>query len=190
MEVIIIGLLTVVFFWTACSELLKDQVAVEMKNTLVMIGVFFYYSLVTSPVMAVKICLFFSILLFISIYDAMTHRIPRFVHFIILAIGLIGIDINWLISQSLPGLVIPSVPIFLINRFFKHQIGLGDIKLMASGGFVVGLQNGYFVCLLAAILALLLRRKNNKNNPFAFAPYLCLFYLMVPFFYSLFMKGY
>lgn len=182
MEALIIGLVTVVFFWTACAELLNDQLNIQVKNTLIMIGVFFYYSVVTSPVIAVKICLLFSILLFISIYDAMTHRIPRFVHVIIIAIGLIGIDTNWLISQALPGLIIPSVPIYLVNQFFKQQIGLGDIKLMAAGGFAVGLQNGYLACLLAAILALMLRRKNDKTTSFAFAPYLCLCYLVLSFF--------
>lgn len=189
MEGLIIGLVTVVLFWTACAELLADQVNIEIKNTLIITGVFFIYSVAYGPVMAVKICLFFSILLFIGIYDAMTHRIPRFVHFIIIAIGLIGVDTNWVINQALPGLLIPSIPIFFLNQFLKQQIGLGDIKLMATGGFVVGLQNGYLTCLMAAALAIAIQGKNNKNSAFAFAPYLCLGYLIIPFFYNLYVKG-
>lgn len=182
MEGLIIGLVTVVLFWTACAELLKDQLNIEIKNTLIIIGVFFIYSNAYGPEMGLKICLLFSIFLFVSIYDAMTHRIPRFVHIVIIAIGFIGVDTNWVISQALPGFFIPSIPIFFLNQLLKQQIGLGDIKLMATGGFVVGLQNGYLSCLVAATLALAIQGKHNKNKAFAFAPYLCLGYLIIPFF--------
>jgi len=178
----IMGLLTVTLFWLACSTLLTDHTSVNLRNApvVVVMGVYYYYSVLCGTPIAVKVCLLLTILLFITFYDAMTHRIPRFVHCILLCIGLIGVDASWLLSEALPGLLFPSLPLFFMNRFIKNPIGLGDVKLIAVGGFVVGVHHGYLVCLLAAVLALVVERKRHNFQPFAFGPYLCLFYVFAP----------
>lgn len=174
----ILGLLAVIFFWTTLSELLKEEIQFTLKNSYLIILCFLYLNFWYGSIMALKVCLFLTIMLYIFIFDTIIKKIPRFTHWIIIGIGLININLAWLISQAIPGLIIPALPIFLINCFLKNRIGLGDIKLMASCGFVVGISESYVAILVACLTALLLERTRRSHLSFAFAPYLCMFYLL------------
>ncbi|UYO64412.1 prepilin peptidase [Acetobacterium wieringae] len=174
----IIGVITVTFFWTTFSELLKEELQFALKNTYLIIGCFIFLSYLYGAAFALRVCLFLTIMLYILVYDTITKTIPSFTHWIIVGIGLIDLNQAWLFGQALPGLIIPAVPIFIFNNLLKNKIGLGDIKLMASCGFVVGMFAGYFAILLACFMALLLNRKEKNHFSFAFAPYLCMFYLL------------
>lgn len=180
MENVTIGLLSVVFFWTAISELLKEELQFKLKNTYLIIGCFIYLSYFYGSAFALRVSLFLTVMLFITVYDSITKTIPRFTHWLLIGVGLIDVDQNWLLFQAVPGFLIPAIPILIFNFLLIKKIGLGDIKLMASAGFVVGITAGYVAILFACSLAWILKRNSDQNAAFAFGPFLCLSYLLIP----------
>ncbi|MGD9475728.1 MAG: prepilin peptidase [Eubacteriaceae bacterium] len=172
------GIVYLAYIYSIISQVLSVEIEFTLKYGIVVIGLFLYLNYYVGMAHAIKLCLFFEILLFVFIFDLFSKSIPTFVHYILIGIGLIDINLGWLLHQALPGLLILSVPIFLLNLFLKDKgIGLGDVKLIGSCGFVLGLNNIYIACIFAFLIAWIFEKllfRQSKDVTFSLAPYLAL----------------
>ena len=118
-----------------------------------------------------KNIIFISTLIYAGIYDYKKRIIPDRVHVIIMISALLS---QFIIIQSILGLLILPIP-FIIPIFFNEDsIGGGDIKLVGAIGFYLGLTKGTLAMIiglsLSTIVSLLLKKHRNQLVPLA--PYL------------------
>ncbi|MDR0853386.1 MAG: prepilin peptidase [Clostridiales Family XIII bacterium] len=134
-----------------------------------------------SPYMAIIVFAAFSVLLTIAVIDADTMEIPDSLNIAILVCGIAAI---WLapdvsIVTRIIGLFAVSVPLFIIALFVGGAFGMGDIKLMAAAGFLLGWKCALVALFVGIIIGgvqgvlLLARRKKGRKDHFAFGPALC-----------------
>jgi len=120
------------------------------------------------------------ILLTVALIDADTQEIPDV---LVIALSVIAVC-SAVFTRDIPllhrivGIFAVSVPMLLINLIRKTSFGGGDIKLCASGGFLLGWQHmltGGFLALLAGGafgVFLLVSKKKERRDHFAFGPFL------------------
>ena len=83
------------------------------------------------------------------------------------------------ILNRMSGLLIVSIPLFLLACIVPGSIGGGDIKLMAAGGFMLGkdwIVRAFVVGIMLAgiyIIVLLIRKKADRKTEIALGPFLC-----------------
>ena len=113
--------------------------------------------------------------------DFKTRRIPDR---LILVLLFLEIPAVWLISeislmQRASGFFVLSVPLLILACVLPGSIGGGDIKLMAAGGFllgVTGILNAFVTGMLAAgcyVVVLLATKKATWKAEIALGPFLC-----------------
>lgn len=129
--------------------------------------------------MIFKNLIFILILIYAGYMDYKYRIIPDKVHLMIIILGLIKINV----VQSIFGLVLLPIP-FIIPIFFNEDsVGGGDIKIVGSIGFFLGLKNGLIVIIISLILAISFHflLKKDKTESFPYAPYLaisCILFLI------------
>ncbi|MFT9075958.1 prepilin peptidase [Ethanoligenens sp.] len=133
---------------------------------------------------------FTAVLFGTAVIDARTKHIPKFVHWLLLAIGIARIlstgppdqIVNNLL-YSIAGMALGFVPLFLLG-IAKGGVGGGDIKLAGSAGFALAQPNlvllypGAYWAILGSLLLFLLgklyfkvRDGKRLSVPMPFAPY-------------------
>ncbi len=130
-----------------------------------------------TPVMWAFAC----VLIPVAFIDLDTQEIPDRFHIILLAIGALSLFLTDgpTISQRLVGAAVISVPMLVI-ALFTGGFGMGDVKLMAASGFLLGWQGtlfaGFLGCVLAAAIAgiLIALKKKTRKDKIAFGPYLAI----------------
>lgn len=120
-------------------------------------------------------CLLFLLMVWISVHDIRTHTIENYIHPYIMAAGFFINNIE--LSERLAGAVICFLPLFVVNIISKNGIGMGDVKLVGSMGFVLGVYGGLFsaVCGLTIMLltAGVYQKIKKINKAIPLAPFLC-----------------
>lgn len=124
-------------------------------------------------------CAFAACLIAIACIDWDTQEIPDRFHVILLALGIAAIFLMPQIplTDRLIGMVCVSVPILLIG-LLTGGFGMGDAKLMAAAGLLLGWQATLLAGLLGAViaatvaLALIAAKKRTRKDKIAFGPYL------------------
>lgn len=97
---------------------------------------------------------------------------------IIAVIGLGLMIYNGTYVPSLTGTVCVSVP-FLVLALFK-MMGMGDVKLMAAVGLLLGIKGvllaAFFGIIIGSFAAAIMKIKNLRGwkSEIAFGPYLCI----------------
>jgi len=129
----------------------------------------------------ILIVAFLLLMVLVTIKDIKTMEIPN--EYILVALGL-GI-ISAIFTHNIPlwerfvGFLCVSLPLFLIVLAVPEAFGGGDIKLMAACGFFLGFRLTLFAFFLAVLTGgsygiwLLLAKKKQKKEHFAFGPFLC-----------------
>ncbi len=123
-------------------------------------------------------CLLFSALVVISVIDFREYIIPPGIVIFILALGLIRVITdytNWLTFAI--GLLSVSIPLLLIHVFTGGRgMGLGDVKLMAAAGLLLGWKITILAfllgCIIGSIVHLIRMRVTKVDHLLAFGPYL------------------
>ena len=118
-----------------------------------------------------KNLIFIGALTYAGIYDYKSRIIPDKIHIIIIISSILA---NLSLRSSLLGFFLLPIP-FIIPVFLDEKsIGGGDIKLVASIGFFLGLNRGVLAIIMAlsifTISSLILKRKEKDLVPLA--PYL------------------
>jgi leader peptidase (prepilin peptidase)/N-methyltransferase len=120
----------------------------------------------------------FCALIVIALVDASIQEIPDSMNLVIFLCGIIAIwgwpEIG--IVPRLIGILCISLPLFLLSLLIDGAFGMGDVKLMAAAGFLLGWQHTLLAFFIALILggvygmSLLVLRKKGRKDHFAFGP--------------------
>lgn len=166
----ILVFMALLLVWFVFSWILKLNTCIRIPTIILIIIIVGLQIIIKQPIEQLKIGLFIGCLCFVFIYDLKTKTIPRFIHYFIVSIGLIDINTTWLLGQAIGGLVILPIPLLIVyygNK--KNGIGLGDIKLVGSTGFVIGLYGGFIglLCSLSAGVVYCLITKEKRSIPLA-----------------------
>jgi Flp pilus assembly protein protease CpaA len=121
-------------------------------------------------------------LVWVSVHDIKHRRIENFVHIVIVCAAFFLTEIS--IIERAIGLIFCFIPIGFVS-IATDKIGMGDAKLSAAFGFVLGVYKG-LTCLILGLLLMtiisgiyLLIIRKNKFVPIA--PYLCTGFLIFIF---------
>jgi leader peptidase (prepilin peptidase)/N-methyltransferase len=132
-------------------------------------------------ILIIKGGLFAFLLVLAAVWDIRKCEIPNTISLLIMITGLLAID-PW---DAFSGLVMTGLPYFLaailIHRDNGFSIGGGDIKLMASCGFVLGAPLGAMQSVISLVLAMIaglcirLSSESKKLNSITLplAPFFC-----------------
>lgn len=124
---------------------------------------------------------FVTLLVLIAYEDAKTKKISNKRNLLVLLLGMAAVSAGGSppLGERIAGFFAVSLPMAAMAWITRGGIGGGDIKLMASGGFFVGVR-GIFPAAMAGFFAgavygcfLLIFRKAHKGTSFAFGPFLC-----------------
>jgi len=120
------------------------------------------------------------VLLTISFIDYDTQEIPDVLNIVLMGMAVAAIFLFPEISiiSRIIGFFEISVLMIIINLIKKESFGGGDIKLCAAAGFFLGWQNMLVAAFIAIVaggiygIILLATKKKNKQEHFAFGPFL------------------
>ena len=130
--------------------------------------------------MIIKNFIFILILIYAGYMDYKYRIIPDKVHLMFIALGLIKLNV----IQSILGLILIPIPFIIPALINEDSIGGGDIKIVGSIGFFLGLKDGLLVIIISLILAISLHYfilRKDKKEGFPYAPYLaisCILFLI------------
>jgi leader peptidase (prepilin peptidase)/N-methyltransferase len=138
------------------------------------------------PFVAVLISLFLGVMLAVALIDARWRIVPNLIVYPSLVIGLVAVVAGHLAGEvdafrGLIGLGAYAGPLFLVALLVPHGMGMGDVKLAALIGLVLGSLGLAYVAVAAgvgivgggvgAILALAVLRLDRKQQ-IPFGPFL------------------
>ena len=89
--------------------------------------------------------------------------------------------------QRAAGMFVVSVPLLILACMVPGSIGGGDIKLMAAGGFLLGMSGVWnafakgIMCAGIYIVILLLMKKAGRKSEIALGPFLSIGIIVVLF---------
>ena len=119
----------------------------------------------------------YSALFLMAVSDHHHMIIPDSLQLVFLAVAFWDIHA----AQSLFGAFVMFALTYMSDKIVNDGIGGGDIKFLIITGFYLGPSQTSLILLLASSLALLmlLFKKQNKQEPFPFGPYLILAFFIV-----------
>lgn len=150
-------------------------------SIVVMLGIVVLYFTGLPNIVMIKSILLYLVLTMASYLDYRFRIIPDWVHLVIIAIGLINMNL----ARSLFGLVLSPLPFLIMALINKDSIGGGDIKLIGATGFVLGYVKTSAAYLIAMALAILFYglyyfdKKKFRDQSFPFAPFFLIGYVIV-----------
>ena len=164
---------------------------VEFLNLVLWLGLALVY-LKTEPVVMACYIIASSVLLVVAFIDFDHKFIPDRFQIILLLIGVVltifASDMLW--SERLIGFFVGGGIMLLFYglgyfMFKREAMGIGDIKLMAVCGLLVGWQNillALFLGVIVGAVVLMIWKAFTKEVEFAFAPFLAFGIVAVMFF--------
>lgn len=130
--------------------------------------------------------IFTAILIVIAFIDYDTMDIYDYNHYLILTLGILRYllvrDLAFI--EQLLGSFILFIPLLLIYYLIKDGLGGGDVKLVGSCGFYLGISSSvlaFFISTISATLYaiyLLLIKKKSSKTQIPFGPFLCFGFLI------------
>ena len=155
------------------------------------------YQLFNAGISVIELCKYSVVALFllsVMIIDWKTRLIPNKLVMALLGIGTILLAIEFILYRSAAlqtlllsavGLLCCLVLFYILSRLTKDGISMGDIKLIAAMGWVLGISTTlfavFFAMLICTIVAtfLLLSKKKNKSNRVPFGPFMFFGYILL-----------
>lgn len=140
------------------------------------------------------------VLLSAMILDRKTHKISNILVIVVFGIGVMLLAVEFFLSRetilttlitSIAGLLMCLVLFYILARLTREGIGMGDVKLISSMGWMLGLAStlvavlfGLILCTLAACILLFWKRK-NKDDRIPFGPFLFFGYILMLLLFSI-----
>jgi leader peptidase (prepilin peptidase)/N-methyltransferase len=128
-------------------------------------------------------------LIALAVIDLKTMTLPDFLTWPLMMLGvtynLISINSPTSFSNALLGAAFGYAILWLINQIYlfisgKEGLGMGDAKLLAAIGSLLGPSCIIPILLISSLLGVvgggiwLMRRQLSSDHPFPFGPYLCI----------------
>jgi leader peptidase (prepilin peptidase)/N-methyltransferase len=155
------------------------------------------YQLYNAGMSVIELCKYSAVALFllsVMIIDWKTHLIPNKLVIALFGVGTILLAIEFILYRSVAlqtfllsvvGMLCCLVLFYILSRLTKDGISMGDVKLIAAMGWVLGISTTFFavffamlICTIAAIFLLLSKRK-NKSDRVAFGPFMFFGYILL-----------
>ena len=175
----LIPILSYVFLWGKCRNCRKHipftSTAIELATAVLATGTLMAHGL---TVQGVAYSIVTCVLIEITLLDYKTMEISNIASIIIAAIGLGLMIYDETYAHSLPGSLCVSIP-FLVLALLK-MMGMGDVKLMAAVGLLLGIKGvllaAFFGIVIGSIAAVIMKIRNLRGwkSEIAFGPYLCI----------------
>ena len=149
--------------------------AIELSTALLATGTLIVHGL---TVQGVAFSIVTCVLIEITLLDYKTMEISDIASIIIAVVGLGLMIYNGTYVPSLIGAVCVSIP-FLVLALLK-AMGMGDVKLMAAVGLLLGIKGvllaTFFGIVIGSVAAAIMKIKNLRGwkSEIAFGPYLCI----------------
>ena len=149
--------------------------AIELITALLATGTLIEHGL---TVQGVAFSIVTCVLIEITLLDYKTMEISDIASIIIAVVGLGLMIYNGTYVPSLIGAVCVSIP-FLVLALLK-AMGMGDVKLMAAVGLLLGIKGvllaTFFGIVIGSVAAAIMKIKNLRGwkSEIAFGPYLCI----------------
>lgn len=153
------------------------------------------YQLFNAGMSVIDLCKHSAVALFllsVMIIDWQTRLIPNKLVLAMLGVGTVLLAIEFILYRnaalqtlllSAVGLLLCLVLFYILSRLTKDGISMGDVKLIAAMGWVLGVSTTLFavffamlICTIVAIF-LLLSKKKNKSDRVAFGPFMFFGYI-------------
>ena len=122
-------------------------------------------------------CVLFSMLLVLTVIDWRTYTIPNGINLVIFLLGVVRLltDLgNW--KLYVIGMLSVSTVFLLLHILTGgNGLGMGDVKLVASAGLLLGWPKMILAVLVGSLAGALIhsvRMKKGASNKLAFGPYL------------------
>ena len=122
-------------------------------------------------------CGLFSMLMVLTVIDWRTFTIPNGINLVIFLLGVVRLvtDLdNWL--TYLIGMLAVSVVFLLLHILTGgNGLGMGDVKLVAAAGLLIGWQKMLLAVIVGSLAGAIIhsvRMKNGAGRKLAFGPYL------------------
>jgi leader peptidase (prepilin peptidase) / N-methyltransferase len=151
--------------------------AIELLTGCLFLGAFLRYSYSWNTLIGF---VFSAVLVVIAMIDFDTMDIYNEFQFIIIGLAIFSIIVlKGNLIDHLIGSVMISAPFFLI-AYFTQGLGGGDIKLMAAGGLLLGVQSIAVASMIGIISGgiiaafLLIFKKKGMKSMIPFGPFLCI----------------
>lgn len=150
---------------------------IELLNGAAYLGIYLYLGLSWWAILA---CGVFSVLLVIFIIDLRHMEIPNGLVAVLLVIGVIWTYDSGDYRSHIIGFF--AVPLFLLllGAIAGQGMGMGDVKLMAASGLILGWQGNILALMIGAILGsvigigLLLAGAIERKQKIPFGPFLAI----------------
>jgi leader peptidase (prepilin peptidase)/N-methyltransferase len=121
------------------------------------------------------------VLICVTFIDADTQEIPNSLHIWLALCAVVAFfcvpQVGWL--ARVIGVFVISVPMLILTLIIPGAFGLGDVKLMAAAGLLLGWQNTILAAFIGVVIGgaygiyLLASGKKGRKAHFAFGPALC-----------------
>lgn len=162
----------------------KKTLVTNVLSFLIIIAMAYYYE---SPGTFIAFLSLFIILLMASLIDYKTLMIPNEIVLLGLALGLVTVWINPMVSlqESLIGFLALGVGMALISFVSKENIGYGDAKLISIIGLLLGWKIGLVTAFIAFAfsalvgLFLLTFKIKGRKEMLPFAPFLLISFVVI-----------
>lgn len=175
-----------------CGEKISPQYPiVELLNSLVYILIYYKFGFSLNFLFYGII---FSILIIIGFIDLKEMIIPDILVILILITTIIYKLLTFILYSKYPdllnsigGLVLSSLLFILIIVLSKGGMGGGDVTLIGSLGFILGIKNIFLTIFLSFILGaiisiiLLVTKIREKKDPIPFGPFIILGFFITVF---------
>lgn len=122
---------------------------------------------------------FAALLLFASVKDLKTKRIPDYICICICALAMLRVILCGITPfYALFGLAAGGIPWLIIALLKKGSVGGGDIMLFAAAGLFLGFDGACFMVILSCLMILCvcalhrLRKKEAPDTAVPIAPYI------------------
>lgn len=160
-----------------CNEKVSIQYPViELLNGVAYMGLFWYFGLEVEFFIGAVL---FSTLLVMSIIDFRHMIIPNGLNYFLLVVALFHLvyDREHIVDYIIGGVIVSGI-LYSITLVTKGKMGLGDVKLMAVSGLLLGWKNIVLSLFIGSVVGsvigifLILIGKIKRKQPIPFGPFL------------------
>ena len=122
-------------------------------------------------------CILFSMLLVLSVIDWRTFTIPNGINLVIFLLGVVRVITDrQMYFDYLFGMIAVGGTFLLLHILTQGQgLGMGDVKLVAAAGLLLGLPKMIFAIIVGSLSGAIIhsvRMKGGAGRKLAFGPYL------------------